>query len=116
MTLSRLRLRQWQACIYRFGIDKESCETSCSVSAMLACAPEKSAFAFESSNLRDILAHALTGSEAWYPHSLQSRQRQCRRAHWATDHARAGRVKQRRGAAHRRPQLTRLFRWRAGSC
>ena len=66
MTLSRLRLRQWQACIYRFGIDKESCETSCSVSAMLACAPEKSAFAFESSNLRDILAHALTGSEAWY--------------------------------------------------
>jgi len=33
---------------------------------MLACAPEKSAFAFESSNLRDILAHALTGSEAWY--------------------------------------------------
>src|SRR5262249_36124745 len=33
------------------------------VRAMLACAPEKSAFAFERSNLRDILAHALAGSE-----------------------------------------------------
>ena len=59
MTLSRLRLRQWQACIYRFGIDKESCETSCSVSAMLACAPERSAFAFESGEVLGLLEKGL---------------------------------------------------------
>jgi CubicO group peptidase (beta-lactamase class C family) len=61
-------------------------------------------------NKHDLLHRDDARREAWYPHSLQSRQRQCRRAHWATDHARAGRVKQRGGKAHRHPQLTRLFR------
>src|SRR5262249_2274944 len=46
----------------------------------------------------DVLHRDDAWREAWCRRSFQSRQQQCRRAHWATDYARAG-VKQRRGAS-----------------